>query len=60
MAKREGTSKFDALQKLLSSPEGLRLRADVEYIRKCYDEAADLREAATELEGVRKARDAIR
>jgi hypothetical protein len=50
LAERNGISKYAAYQELLSSPEGLRLLADLKMVQKRYDEEDDLRFAAQTLE----------
>ena len=56
LAKRRGISKYAAYQRLLSSPEGMRLLADLKMVQKRYDEEDQLRSAAQRLEEVGKAR----
>lgn len=55
LAKRRGISKYAAYQRLLSSPEGMRL-ADLKMVQKRYDEEDQLRSAAQRLEEGGKAR----
>jgi hypothetical protein len=50
LANRQGISKYAAYQELLSSPEGLRLLADLKMVQKRYDEEDELRSAAQSLE----------
>jgi hypothetical protein len=53
--KRHGISKHAAYQQLLSTPEGLRLLADLKMVQRRYEEEDQLRSAAQRLEEVGKA-----
>jgi len=54
LAKRKGVSKYAAYQELLSSPEGLRLLADLKMVQKQYEEEDRLRRAAQALDGTQE------
>jgi hypothetical protein len=52
LVERTGATKFEAYQELLSTPEGLRLLADLKMVQKRYDEEGELRFAAQRLEEI--------
>jgi hypothetical protein len=52
LATRHDISKYAAYQRLLSSPDGLRLLADLKMVQKRYEEEADLRRAAQILDEI--------
>jgi hypothetical protein len=50
LAEREGIGKYEAYERFLCTPEGMRLLADLRLTQKRYDEESDLRIAAHRLE----------
>ncbi len=50
LAQHEGIGKYEAYERFLCTPEGIRLLADLRLTQKRYDEESDLRIAALRLE----------